>query len=134
LDTYPVTAQCVGQLFKTDGKYLERAYKEHLSDFGSWDQKGHAEDWVLFVENMGVHMTVAQIQQGMKEHSCDISQYYVRQILEFLGFRNRSFIKDLPLKDVKERDAQFCHIADVRAMCQQLGLPILSIDTKKKNL
>ena len=81
-----------------------------------------------------ISMTVPQIRKGMKGHGCDISEYYIRQILDSLGFRNRSFIKDLPMREVEERDAQFCQIADVRARCEQLGLPILSIDTKKKEL
>ena len=58
LDTYPVTAQCVGRFFRTDGKYLGRAYKEHLSGFEDWEQKGHADDWVRLDENMGEHLSI----------------------------------------------------------------------------
>ena len=48
----------MGRFFKTDGKYLERVYKEHLSDFKSWDQKDHADEWVLFAENMGERLSI----------------------------------------------------------------------------
>lgn len=81
-----------------------------------------------------VSLSVPQIQQGMAASGCDISEYYVRQILESFGFRSRKFLKDLPMRDAKERDAQFLHIADVRERCGELGIPILSIDTKKKEL
>ena len=38
------------------------------------------------------------------------------------------------MRDAKERDAKFLHIAEVRKMCAELGIPIISIDTKKKEL
>lgn len=81
-----------------------------------------------------VSLTVPQIQRGMAAANCDISEYHVRQILESFGFRNRKFLKDLPMRDAKERDAQFIHIKNVCALCAELGIPILSIDTKKKEL
>lgn len=56
MDTYPVTAQCVGRFFKTDGKYLQRAYKEHLSDFETWEQREHASEWMLLEKNMGTRL------------------------------------------------------------------------------
>ena len=37
--------------FKICGNSLERAYKQHLSDFEQWGQKEHAEDWLLLAEN-----------------------------------------------------------------------------------
>lgn len=58
MDTYPVTAQCVGRFFRTDGKYLSRAYKEHLSGFEGWEQKPHADGWVLLEENMGERLGI----------------------------------------------------------------------------
>lgn len=64
----------------------------------------------------------------------DVSEYIVRQILESLGFRHRSFIKDMPMKDVRDRDAQFRNIFSIRTACEEIGLPIISIDTKKKEL
>ena len=38
------------------------------------------------------------------------------------------------MREVTERDAQFVHIAEVRKQCEELGIPLLSIDTKKKEL
>ncbi len=53
-----MTAQCVGRFFRTDGKYLGRAYKEHLSRFKNWGQRGHAGEWVLQDWNMGEHLSI----------------------------------------------------------------------------
>ena len=58
MDTYPVTARCVGRFFRTDGKYLGRVYKETLSDFRGWEQKSHAGDWVLLEGNMGERLSI----------------------------------------------------------------------------
>ena len=53
-----MTARSVGRFFKTEGNSLERAYKHHLSSFGQWDQKAHAEDWVLLAENFDEKMSI----------------------------------------------------------------------------
>lgn len=38
------------------------------------------------------------------------------------------------MKDVKDRNAQFQNIADIREKTSAIGLSIISIDTKKKEL
>lgn len=53
-----MTAQCVGRFFRTDGKYLQRAYKDHLSGFPDWEQKPHAGEWVLLGQNMGERLSI----------------------------------------------------------------------------
>lgn len=81
-----------------------------------------------------ISLTVPQIRKRMNERIQEITDYYVRKILDFLGYRQRSFIKDLPMREVVDRDAQFIHIAEVRDRCLEIGLPVISIDTKKKEL
>ena len=61
-----------------------------------------------------VSMSAPQIAREMAKEGCDVSEYFVRQMLERMGFRHRSFTKDLPMKDVKDRDAQFLNIAEIR--------------------
>ena len=53
-----MTARSVGRFFKTEGNNLERAYKHHLSGFEQWDQKEHAEDWMLLAENFDERMSI----------------------------------------------------------------------------
>ena len=48
----------MGRFFRTDGKYLGRVYKEHLSDFGVWSQKAHAGEWMLLDGNMGERLSI----------------------------------------------------------------------------
>lgn len=60
-----MTAQCVGRFFRSDGKYLGRAYKEHLSGFRDWRQRAHAHEWVLLGQNMGERLS---IDESMLRH------------------------------------------------------------------
>jgi len=39
-------------------KEFEKQYKDHLSDFHNWDQKDHAENWLLFSNNIGTHLSI----------------------------------------------------------------------------
>lgn len=42
-------------------KEFEKQYKNHLSNFNSWEQKDHAEDWMLFPENIGSHLSIDEV-------------------------------------------------------------------------
>lgn len=41
-----------------NGKNLQHQYKDFLSDFKVWDQKGHAEKWLLFPKNIGRRLSI----------------------------------------------------------------------------
>ena len=81
-----------------------------------------------------ISLSVTRIMRELSAIGCGISCYFVRQILDTLGLRERSFYKDLPMKDVKDRNDQFGQIATICAEAASIGLPIVSIDTKKKEM
>ena len=81
-----------------------------------------------------ISLTAPQIARLMKGEGCEVSVYHVRLILEQMGFRRRSFLKDLPMKEVEHRDAQFVKIAETRKALEEIGVPVISIDTKKKEM
>ena len=83
---------------------------------------------------MWVSLSITQIMSKLSERGYGISRYFVRQVIDSLGFRARSFYKDLPMKEVQDRDEQFQHIASIRKESEAIGLPIISIDTKKKEM
>jgi transposase len=58
MDTCPITAQSLERYYHINGVQLERHYKEHLSDYSTWDQKGHAEQWLLFPENIDSRLSI----------------------------------------------------------------------------
>ena len=81
-----------------------------------------------------ISLSVTQIMSELSAVGYDISRYFVRQILDSLGLRERSFYKDLPMKDVKDRNEQFEKITAICEEASSVGLPIVSIDTKKKEM
>ncbi|MCK0148369.1 transposase [Arenibacter sp. F26102] len=48
----------MGSLFGVNGKKLQRQYKNYMSDFKDWEQKGHAKQWLVFPENMGPYLSI----------------------------------------------------------------------------
>lgn len=39
-------------------KEFEKQYKDHLSNFNTWDQKEHSEKWLIFPENIGEKLSI----------------------------------------------------------------------------
>ena len=58
MDNHPVSSHLVGLFFQVDGKQLGQQYKDFLSDYSIWDQKEHAEDWMLFPGNTGTSLSI----------------------------------------------------------------------------
>jgi len=69
-----------------------------------------------------------------EEYHIDISTYTVRQIMALEGYTRRKPVKTLPMADCELRDKQFKNIEQLRKYCQEHGIPIFSVDTKKKEL
>lgn len=66
LDSSPISCKTLGHFFGIDGKRLEEQYASHLSGFTDWDQLEHAEDWLLFPENIGEYLSIDEtsLSQG----------------------------------------------------------------------
>ena len=79
-------------------------------------------------------ISVAGLLSKLHERGTDTTRYIVGQVLDELGYRRRSFKKDLPMKTVEGRDAQFRKIEQARKDCAEKDIPVFSIDTKKKEL
>lgn len=47
-------------------KTFEKQYRDHLSGFDAWDQKDHAESWMLFPHNLGSRLAIdeTELTQG----------------------------------------------------------------------
>jgi len=46
---------------------LEEQYRRHLSGFTTWNQLGHAEEWILFKENIGGHLSIDEVAPSQGE-------------------------------------------------------------------
>ena len=75
-----------------------------------------------------------QLAQRLLERGIEVSRNSAAALLDRGGFRRRALRKELITGQVdpQERDRQFRHIAALRRLARQRGIPVLSIDTKKK--
>ena len=81
-----------------------------------------------------LNIDVKGIRSKLACKGIKISDYYVRRLVKMCGFKKRSFRKDIPLNSVEGRDEQFVKIQRVKKLCARLRIPMISIDTKKKEL
>ena len=45
-------------MYGVDGDLLARQYKQHISGFEDWELRDTAEEYVLFPENIGTHLSI----------------------------------------------------------------------------
>lgn len=48
----------IAESYGLEPKLFERQYKDHLSGFHPWDQKDHADQWLVFEKNIGTHLSL----------------------------------------------------------------------------
>ena len=53
MDNETITARQVGYTYMINSSTFAKRYKDTLSDYASWDQKGHAGEWILLPQNSG---------------------------------------------------------------------------------
>ena len=58
MDNHPISCYHLGHYFQVDGKQLQEQYKEHISDFNTWDQKAHASNWMVFTKNVSTALSI----------------------------------------------------------------------------
>lgn len=58
MDNHPISCYHLGHYFQVDGKQLQEQYKEHISDFNGWEQKDHADEWMLFPKNVSSSLSI----------------------------------------------------------------------------
>jgi Rhodopirellula transposase DDE domain len=79
-------------------------------------------------------LTATDIAAALTERGTPASVYIVEQLLNKHDYHRRTMQKSLPMGRSNDRDAQFRNIARLRQEYLDTGEPILSIDTKKREL
>lgn len=57
----PSSLASIARSQKIPEKEFEKQYKEHLSGFKDWQQKDHAEEWMLFPDNIGQRLSLDEV-------------------------------------------------------------------------
>lgn len=58
METFPVTCRTLEIFYHINAKTFEKQYKEVLSGYRKWDQLSHAEEWMIFPENIGPRIAI----------------------------------------------------------------------------
>lgn len=53
-----MTCRTLEEFYHIDGHTFEKQYKEVLSGFRDWDQSEHADEWLLFPDNVGSRLAI----------------------------------------------------------------------------
>jgi len=80
------------------------------------------------------NLSPSEIRGKLLEKDCQVSYYDACQLLACHKFRKRKLLKCETLQETEGRNEQFEHIAFLKDAFLSNGLPVLSLDTKKKEL
>ena len=105
---------------------LKRVFAEVVEDRTAGLPTDEHTNWVS--------MKPADIQIKLQERDFEVSRHVVSQLLENHGLRRRSYLKAIRMGDFERRDDQFDKISGLKNRFLAAGLPVLSIDTKQKEL
>lgn len=53
METIPTSSRSLDRYYHINGDTFEKLYKEKLSGYREWPELSHAEDWLVFPENIG---------------------------------------------------------------------------------
>lgn len=58
METSPVTCRTLEEFYHIDSHTFEKQYKESLSGYRDWEQLEHADEWLLFADNIGPRLAI----------------------------------------------------------------------------
>ena len=67
IDNNPISCKSLETYYHINGKRFEEQYRRHLSNFFDWEQLEHSEDWILFEENIGNHLSIDEVALSQGE-------------------------------------------------------------------
>ena len=105
---------------------LPKIFAEVVEDYTGGNPQESAQKWV--------GLKPVEIQQKLIERDYEVSLYIIHQLLSDAGLKKRSYLKAVSLKNVPNRNAQFEKISELKTAFIEAGMPVLSIDTKAKEL
>ena len=53
METVPTTSRSLDRYYHINGDTFEKQYKEILSGYRNWSEYGHADEWLVFPQNIG---------------------------------------------------------------------------------
>ena len=79
-------------------------------------------------------MKPGEIQQALRTCGHEVSLHVLDQLMQNAGLRRRSYLKAASMGKFEHRDLQFGKISALKERFLAAGLPVLSLDTKAKEM
>jgi transposase len=108
---------------------LDATLLEDLELLVEADSRGDPESLLRWTSK-----SVRHLAGGLRELGHEVHFTTVAQLLRGLGYSLQANVKTREGKQHPDRDAQFRHIDQVARRMVDLGQPVISVDTKKKEL
>jgi hypothetical protein len=105
---------------------LDENFLKVLQDHTAGDPMSAEVKWT--------NLSRRQIARRMSELGTPVSRDVVSQLLRKHGYRKRKALKKTSMGHHRDRNAQFEKITRLKKKYLNAGLPVISIDTKKKEL
>ena len=67
MDTRPDTISNIASYYGVKSKTLQRHYKHQVSGFKQWEQLSHAEDYLIYPENITPHLSIDEVSLSKGE-------------------------------------------------------------------
>ena len=107
--------------------HIDESFLEVLKNYTAGDPMDEKVKWT--------NLTQKEIANHMQEYGIDVSEHVVKQLLKKYGYVKRKATKNKTKKSVENRDEQFKKIDKLKTEYLESNInPVLSIDTKKKEL
>ena len=58
METSPTTCRTLEEYYHINANTFDKQYKEVLSDYRTWSELDHADEWLVFPENLGPHLAI----------------------------------------------------------------------------
>jgi hypothetical protein len=85
-------------------------------------------------KRMWVNRSLRKLQHAMRSAGLKLSPHTIARILQDYNISPKANVKHLMPQPHPDRDRQFRYIRAVRKRFERTGLPVISVDTKKKEL
>lgn len=117
VDTRPDTISNIASYFGVNSAKLQRHYKRHVSGFKQWDQLSHAEDYLVYPENITESISIDEVslskgelytivtnkQKNVKNRACVIAiingteAKTIQSVLERIPIEKRIQVKEVSM-------------------------------------
>ncbi len=116
VESKSLNCKTIGDLFGVEGRKLQRHYRDFMSDFHNWDSLAHAQEWLIYPQNIGPKLSIDETALSRGELYTILTNKSAKgrkgsivaivsgtkaeniiQVLQKIGLRERNKVKEITL-------------------------------------